>query len=209
MDEHKTKLRHFLDWVLPTPAEVTVYVMLTALTIFLCSQDFIDSILFATGDFNPLRYGISLVDYGLQRLVGERIAGSLSLAIFWGLVGLLVNLLWWVWSTFSTELNNDLVYSRYVHPKDTDPKAQLNDFIKRTVIRTSVAVIGIVYLNFVVSSGWPRVSNAFADIMRGWSGNADVLLLTLTALGEILMLHFMVIITRLVVLRKRVFDPSA
>lgn len=208
MDSNQTKLKLFFEWIRPTAAELTIYTVLVMLTIFLCSQDFIDNILFTSGDFNPIRSGIGVIDTLLQKYVGEKVAGSLSLAIFWGLVGVLVNVIWWLWSSFSTELNNDLVFSRYVHPRDTDPKAQLRDFIERTAVRTVAAVIGIIYLNYVLSKGWPSISNRFADITTNWSKQQQWGPLVLTILAELLMLHMTVVITRLVLLRKRVFDTT-
>ena len=205
MDNHQTRQRLIAMWLSPTPVELTVYIMLTGLTLFLSSQSFIDQILFATGDFNPIRAGISGIDFLLQKVIGEKLAGSLSLAVFWASVGLIVNLLWWIGSNFSTELNNNLLYSRYVHPKDVSPRAQLEDFIKRTVIRTVVAVIGVVYFNYVLSSGLPTIANRFSAVTELWSVQADWGLLISTILLEILMLHLVVVIARLVLLRSKVF----
>lgn len=206
MKSTENKAQLLFIWLMPTAIELTVYVMLSALTIFLCSQDLINTLLFATGDFNPIRAGVGSVDQLLTHVVGQRVAGSLSLAIFWGMVGLVVNLLWWVGSNFSTELNNDLVFSKYVHPKDTDPRSQLREFIERTVIRTSVAIVGIVYVNFALSQGFPRISARFAAITKDWSFRAQWKPLVFTILTEMFMLHVLVVLTRLVLLRKKVFD---
>jgi hypothetical protein len=205
MDSHQSKAQIVAVWLLPTAVEVTVYVLITALTLFLSSQDFIDKLLFATGNFNPIRYGVSWVDFLLRRVIGERFAGALSLAVFWGIIGLVVNLLWWLGSNFSTELNNNLIYSKYVHPKDVSPRAQLEDFIKRTVIRTTVAIVGLVYFNFVISSGLPKITDKFTLVTERWATKQDWLTLGLTILSELLMLHLIVVLTRLVLLRKKVF----
>lgn len=191
---------------MPTAVQAVVYVMVVALTVFLSSQDFIDKILFATGDFNPIRSGIGSVDFLLTRLIGEKLSGSLSLAVFWGAVGLIVNLLWWLGSNFSSELNNNLVYSKYVHPKDVNAQAQLQDFIKRTAIRTSVAVIGLIYGNYVISSGLPGIAERFSDITGNWDIEANWASLALTIALELLMLHMVVVLTRVVLLRKKVIN---
>lgn len=206
MDSSSDKISVFLYWITPTAIEITSYIFLTFLTIFLCSQDFIDTILFAVGDFNPIRAGVGYIDLLLRQFVGDKIAGSLSLGLFWGLVGVIVNVIWWLWSSFSTELNNDLVFSRYVHPKNTDPKSQLKAFIERSVVRAVVAIVGLLYVNYVVSSGWPSISNRFAEILRDWELGAQWGALIITALAEILMFHMLVVLTRLVLLRKRSND---
>ena len=203
MNGQISKAQLFLYWITPTAVQATSYVFLTLLTILVCSQDFIDKLLFASGDFNPIRAAIGGVDLLLTLVVGEKIAGSISLAVFWGLVGIIVNLIWWGWSSFSTELNNDIVFSKYVHPQDADPNSQLRDFIKRTVVRSVVAIIGILYLNFVLSRGWPSISNTFAETMNNWSKKPDMGAMVFTAVSEILMLHLLVVFTRLVLLRRR------
>lgn len=203
---HQSKARLIAAWTMPTAVQAVVYVMVVALTVFLSSQDFIDKILFATGDFNPIRSGIGSVDFLLTRLIGEKLSGSLSLAVFWGAVGLIVNLLWWLGSNFSSELNNNLVYSKYVHPKDVNAQAQLQDFIKRTAIRTTVAVIGLVYGNYVISSGLPGIAERFSDITGNWDIAPNWGSLILTIALELLMLHMVVVLTRVVLLRKKVIN---
>lgn len=206
MNDRKTNLQYMLLWLVPTGVEVAVYVFITFFTVILCSQDIINNLLFATGDFNPIRAGIASIDSLLQHFLGEKIAGSLSLGIFWGTVGLLVNLLWWLGSNFSTELNNDLVFSKYVHPKDADPKTQLREFIERTAIRTTVAVITLLYTNFFLSQGLPHIATRFADIIKNWDFGLQWWPMLVTIFTEILMLHVFVVLTRIILLRKQVFS---
>jgi hypothetical protein len=76
------------------------------------------------------------------------------------------------------------------------------------VVRTTVAVIGLVYVNFVISRGWPAISNRFAAITSDWDISHPWAGIILTILSEMLMLHLLVVITRLVLLRKKVFDNT-
>ncbi len=193
-------------WFLPTGIELSLYVFITGLTIVLSSLDQVKSALFVTGDLNPIRLGIESIDILLQNFVGERVAGSLSLAIFWGSVGLIVNLIWWLGSNFSTELSNDLVFSKYVHPKDTDPKSQLYAFIERTVLRTIIAIIGILFLNFFIQQGLPHTTTNYARVISEWNREKLFGLAIVTILLEILMLHFFVILARLILLKKQIFE---
>jgi hypothetical protein len=209
MDDTQTKrqnLIYVLLWLVPTWTELAIYLFITFFTIFLCSQDFINSLLFASGDFNPMRAGIASIDGLLTHVVGERVAGSLSLAIFWGTIGLLVNVLWWLGSNFSTELNNDLVFSKYIHPKGSDPQSQLREFIERTAIRTVVAIIGIVYTNFIISQTLPRLTTRYANILKHWDFASKWQSLLLAVVIEILVLHGFVVLTRIILLRKQVFS---
>ncbi len=197
---------YVLLWLIPTWVELAVYLFITFFTVFLCSQDFINGLLYASGDFNPIRAGIASIDGLLQHFLGEKVSGSISLALFWGTVGLVVNLIWWLGSNFSTELNNDLVFSKYVHPKDSDPKSQLREFIEKTAIRTTVAVVIIVYINFVLSQGLPRLTHRFADILKHWTFAGQWKRMLLAIIGEVIMLHLFVVLTRVILLRKQVFS---
>lgn len=204
MDGHLTKKQIIIQWLLPTAVQASVYVAIILLTIFLSSQDLIDQILFSTGDFNPIRYGIGTIDGLLRNFVGERVAASLSLAVFWGLIGLIVNIFWWIGSSFSTELNNDLVYSRYVHPQDIDPSSQLRELVKKTVIRTTVAFVGLGYFNYFLSSGMPGLTKRYTIVTQEWNISRQFYLLITTIALEFLMLHLFVVLVRLVLLRKKI-----
>ena len=93
-----------------------------------------------------------------------------------------------------------------VHPKDTDPREQLREFAIRTVIRTIVAISGIVYVNFFLSDGLPRVTTRYALIIASWSERQQYLAAVTTILSQILMLHIFIVIARLLLLRKKAFD---
>ena len=206
MNNFLEKTKNVVLWLTPSGVEIAFYIFLTFATFVLSSFDLVKSSLSVTGDFNPIRSGIGVVDSLLQHFVGEKVAGSLSLAIFWGLIGLTVNVIWWLGSNFSTELNNDLVFSKYVHPKDTDPREQLRVFAIRTFIRTIVAISGILYLNFFLSDGLPRLSTRYAAVIGSWSNSQQYLLATTTILFQILMLHIFIVLIRLILLRKKAFD---
>jgi len=206
MDLSRKRLHLALLWILPSGIEIALYIFLVAVTFAVSGMDVVRSLLFVSGDFNPIRLGVASIDVLLQRFVGEKIAGSLSLGIFWAIVGLIVNVLWWLGSNFSTELSNDLVFSKYVHPRDTNPRAQLREFIERTVIRTCVAIIAIIYINFFFSQGLPRVTANFAEVINNWSTYKDIKTILITSVAQIFMLHIFVVLTRLILLRKQIFD---
>ncbi len=206
MNNFFERTRNVLIWLTPTGVEIAFYIFITFVTFVLSSFDLVKSALSVTGDFNPIRSGIGVVDGLLQHFVGEKVAGSLSLAIFWGLIGLAINVIWWLGSNFSTELNNDLVFSKYVHPKDTDPREQLQVFAIRTIIRTIVAISGIVYSNYFMSESLPRFTSKYAQVISDWSERQQYIAAASIILSQILMLHIFIVIARLLLLRKKAFD---
>lgn len=205
IEQKHTKAYLLFMWLIPSFLEFFIYLFLTLVSIFLSSQEFITKSLFIKGDFNPIRAGIGSIDVLLENLIGEKIAGSISLAIFWGLVGLSVNVLWWLGSNFSTELNNDLVFSKYVHPRDTNPTSQLREFITKTVFRTSVAFILIFYANYFLSYILPNLSYNYQTIFSRWSDKKNILALLITIAIQVFCLHIFTILTRFVLLKKQVF----
>ncbi len=206
MAERQNNLKYVLLWLIPTWTELIVYLFIVLFTALLCSQDFINSLFFSSGDFNPIRAGIASIDTLLRHFLGEKVAGGLSLGIFWGIIGLAVNLLWWLGNNFSTELNNDLVFSKYVHPKDADPNSQIRELIIRTIVRTVTAIIGLSYLNYVLSQGMPNITNRFASIFQNWSVVNQWQPLLTTIAYEVLMLHGFVVLTRIILLRKQILS---
>ncbi len=205
-NEHKNRVMTVIVWFLPTSLELVLYFFLSLFTVFLSNLDVVREILFATGDFNPIRAAVDSITVLLERVVGERVAGSLSLGIFWGLVGLLVNAIWWVGSNFSTELNNDLVFSNYMHPKNYDPKAPLKEFISRSLFRAAIAILFVFYTNFVIREMLPHLTKRYHEILMNFSDDKNIVGLLLAIIGQTLMFHGFVVLTRLLLLRKQVFN---
>ena len=191
---------------MPNGIEILIYIFITGATLILSGVDRLKDLLFVSGDFNPIRLGISGIDLLLTRLVGEKIAGTLSLAIFWALVGVVVNLIWWAGSNVTTEINEDLEFSKYVHPSGVDPQSQIQDYSKKIALRTAVAVIGLLYFNFFISAGLPYVNQRYSKVINSWSTNKDFKTLIIAVTIEILLLHVFVVLTRVMLLRKRVFS---
>lgn len=204
-DEYKNRALLLIAWLLPTWLELALYVFIGFFTIFISNLEVVREILFATGDFNPIRAAIDSITVVLERIVGERAAGSLSLAIFWGLVGLIVNAIWWVGSNFSTELNNDLVFSSYVHPKNYDPKSPLREFISRSIFRGAIAIVFVFFTNFVLREALPHLTTSYNGIIRNWSNEMNFVGLLVGLLSQLLVLHGFVVLTRLLMLRKQIF----
>ena len=206
MNTSRDNIKQAFFWLMPNGIEILIYIFITGATLILSGVDRLKDLLFVSGDFNPIRLGISGIDLLLTRLVGEKIAGTLSLAIFWALVGVVVNLIWWAGSNVTTEINEDLEFSKYVHPSGVDPQSQIQDFSKKIALRTAVAVIGLLYFNFFISTGLPYVNQSYSKVINNWSTNKDFKTLIIAVTIEILLLHVFVVLTRVMLLRKRVFS---
>ncbi|MCX6729492.1 MAG: hypothetical protein NTV95_02460 [Candidatus Saccharibacteria bacterium] len=206
MNTSRDNIKQAFFWLMPNGIEILIYIFIAGATLILSGVDRLKDLLFVSGDFNPIRLGISGIDILLTRLVGEKLAGTLSLAIFWALVGVVVNLIWWAGSNVTTEINEDLEFSKYVHPSGVDPQSQIQDYSKKIALRTAVAVIGLLYFNFFISAGLPYVNQRYSKVINSWSTNKDFKTLLIAVTIEILLLHVFVVLTRVMLLRKRVFS---
>ena len=206
MENSRDKIQQAFLWLLPNGIEVLFYIFITGATMILSGVNRLKDLLNFSEDFNPIRLAVSGIDSARTSIVGEKVAASLSLAVFWALIGILVNLLWWIGSNVTTEINNDLAFSKYVHPTGVDPQSQLRDFLKKAALRTTVAVIGLLYFNYFISTALPHVNSNFNKVFTNWSNEKDIKTLIVTILTELLLLHIFVVLSRIMLLRKRIFS---
>jgi len=206
MENSRDKIQQAFLWLLPNGIEVLFYIFITGATMILSGVNRLKDLLNFSEDFNPIRLAVSGIDSALTKIVGEKVAASLSLAVFWALIGILVNLLWWIGSNVTTEINNDLAFSKYVHPTGVDPQSQLRDFLKKAALRTTVAVIGLLYFNYFISTALPHINSNFNRVFTNWSNEKDIKTLIVTILTELLLLHIFVVLSRIMLLRKRIFS---
>ncbi len=207
MEIETQKQRWFqaLVWFLPTTLEVVIYIFACGLTLAMSNIDAVRNFLYVSGDFHPISAGVGIIDYFLTKLVGQKIAGSLSLGLFWAMVGVVINLVWIIFANFSTELNNDLVFSNYIHPRAADPKAPLREFGIKFAFRVGVTIIFIFLFGFTTKYGLPFITTRFASVIKNWPSSKNIGTVLWVSLFEILLLHSFIILARLATLRKRVF----
>jgi hypothetical protein len=206
METQKNRIIQAILWFLPTWLEVVLYIFLSAATIVASNLVSLKAFLYVGNDFNPISSAIDSINQLLTHFVGERVAGSLSLAIFWGLVGVGINIIWIVIANFSTELNNDLVFSSYVHPSMADPKEPLREFTRKFLFRFGVTLVFLFYINFVIRAILPSIANKYVYLLKHWADHPQYGSLILALLSEIIVLHGFVVLTRLLLLRKQVFS---
>lgn len=174
-------------------------------TLSVSNIHFIQNVLFVPSDFKLGSEVLASINALIELAVGERAAGSLSLAIFWALVGMFVYALIWLISNFSTELSNDLAITKYIHPRGVDPSSPLRDFISRTIFRTIVFIVLLFYLNAAARVFLPLFATKFRLVMDDWPQHKHITTALIALAGETLVLHGVTILFRLELLKKRVF----
>lgn len=199
----QTKLA--IIWILPTALEVFVYTFIAVMTFALSNLSVFKKSLFLPSHFSPYHDVINSISGLVERVFGERIAGSLSLGIFWGLVGMVVYVLIWLLQNFSTELSNDLAMTKYVVPRGGDPESPLRDFISTTVFRVLTVILLIFYTSLVFKVLLPRQLSAYQGLLLNWPDSHYFIKAFIAIIGQMLTLHGFVVFARLILLRKRIF----
>ncbi len=194
-----------VSWVLPTAVEIFIYVILAAMTIVALNSDFIRSYLLIPDSFS-LQTALlgSLEDY-LADLIGTKMAATVITGTFWALVGVIVYAVLRIFGNFSSELSNDLVVTKYMHPQGDDTYYPLKRLLLRVVFHILMAILVVVYINLFIGQFLPYLSGSLAGISVNWNDIPSLLEIAKIVLIEIAALHLFVILTRLLVLRRRVF----
>lgn len=193
-------------WIMPTALEVFVYAFISAITFAISNLAFFRQSLFLPTQFNLYHDVINSISQLIERAVGERIAGSLSLGIFWGLVGMIVYVVIWLIQNFSTELSNDLAMTKYVYPRGADPESSLRNFISLTVFRLIIFVLFVFYINLVVRVLFLHWLNVYQNLLHHWLQSGYLFRALVALLTQMIILHGFVVFTRLLFLRKRIFS---
>ncbi len=206
MTPRQERILQSLFWMLPTWPELIVYLFLSLCTFALSSQAFLKSWLYVPKDYSFFAEILRSIDTLLPKLLGERIGSSLPLGVFWGAIGMVVYVMIWIFSNFSTELNNELVLSKYVHPRNIRPQPHVRQFITKTIFRIFIGILFILYANICFRVLFPLWASYYQQVIANWGSQHLYNMFIWSLLGQMLTLHGFTIFTRLFLLRKRVFD---
>ncbi len=141
----------------------------------------------------------------LTGLIGAHASATLITATFWAMVGILVYLALWLFGNFSNVLSNDIVMTKYMHPRGDDTYFPLKRLLLRILFHTAMAVLFVLYINFFIGQLLPFFSDSFNGIPSHWSDISFLLTAGKVMLIEVFALHIFVVLSRLLLLRKRVF----
>ncbi len=206
MTPRQERILQSLFWLLPTWAELAVYLFLSFVTLLLSSQSFLKSWLYVPKDYSFYAEILRSIDSLLPKLLGERIGGSLPLGIFWGAIGMIVYVLIWLFGNFSTELNNELVLSKYIHPRNTHPQPHLRLFLTKIIFRIFIGILLVLYANFALRVLFPLWASNYQQVISNWDSQHLYALLLWSLFGQMLTFHGFTIFFRVFLLKKRVFD---
>ncbi|MDB5164090.1 MAG: hypothetical protein JWS12_708 [Candidatus Saccharibacteria bacterium] len=201
----RQQIKLALLWAVPTGLEVFVYIFVAIVTVTVCNLSFFKQSLFIPNNLNPYNSTLDSINQLVQKIFGERIAGSLSLGIFWGLVGMIVYVIIWLLQNFSTELNNDLAMTKYIVPRGGDPESPIRSFLSLSLFRFMILLLFIFYVNLVFRALLPRWLQHYQGLTHNWPHSRYMWGAVFSMIGQIITLHGFVVFTRLLFLRKRIF----
>ncbi len=205
----KSREMQLLLWLVPTVAEFAFYILITLLTVVIINTDFIRHYLLIPANFSLQTALLGSIEKSLARLVGDQMSATIITTAFWALIGIIVYVILKLFGNFSSELGNDLVITRYMHPRGADTYSPLKSFVLRILFHVFMAVLFVLYINFFIGQMVPFFSTTLATLPSRWSDSSYLFTLGKVALIELVALHVFVILSRLLVLRKRVFGLGA
>jgi hypothetical protein len=143
------------------------------LTLAVSNAGFLRSFVFLPESFQLKSAILDSLNNLVTRLVGDQIARSAIVAIFWALVGLVVYLLIWLVLNFSGELGNDLAITKYVHPRNVDTHSPLRDFVSRVSFQFVTLCVFIFYINLVIGTLLPYFGGLFRTAINDWPSSCE------------------------------------
>lgn len=201
----KNSAIHALIWLLPTPVEAFVYVLIALVTLAVSNIDVIKQFFFISSSTGLKEAILGSLESLLTGFLGAKTAATLVTGIFWGIVGMIVYVLLWLLGNFSTELSNDLAITRFMHPKGTDTYEPLKRLVLKLVFHVFVIILIIVYSNLLITVLLPIWATEYAELIDHWPQSDYIWVAAGAFAAHFFALHLIVILFRLLVLRKRVF----
>lgn len=195
-----------LLWLLPTPVETILYVLVAGITVAFGNIETLRAFFYISDQIGFRTAILGSLDNLLAQVLGEQAAFTLVTAAFWGVIGMSVYVLIWLLGNFSTELSNDLIIRKFMHPRGADTYEPLKWLILKLVFHIFVILLMVFYLHLFVTVLLPGWMNQYAELVRYWPSSEHIYGFLKTFLSQMLGLHVIVVLCRLLLLRKRVFD---
>ncbi len=201
----QNKFYSILAWLLPSGGETIFYIAFCGITLVSSNATFLRSFIYLPNGFQLQSAVLNSANSIVENFVGDRIAQSAVVAIFWAVVGLGVYVLIWLGLNFSSELGNDLAVTKFVHPNNVDTRSPLRDLISRSIFQFFTLCILIFYINLIVSVLLPYIGGLLRIAVQEWPKISGIKSGIIGIVSEFIILHFFTIILRIFTLRKRVF----
>lgn len=205
MKNQNSKLMPILSWLLPSGVELAISSALCALTITVSNASFFRDLVYLPKTFELKSAVLDSFNNLLVRLVGDSIARSAVVAIFWAVVGLIVYIFIWLSINVSSEIGNDLATTKYMHPRNVDTHSPLRNFLSRISFQFGALFVFVAYANLAIGVLLPYSGGLLRATMREWPSTQAIEYAVLGIVGELVVLHVFVILIRALVLRKRIF----
>ena len=196
MENQNNKFKPILYWLSPSGSGLIIYLALGSLTLAVSNASFFQNFFDLPKDFQLGTAVLDSISQLVERFVGDHIARSAIVAIFWAIVGLFVYVLIWAVINYSDEFGDDLAATKYLHPRNFKSSSPLREFISRSIFQCLVIIILILYINLLVGVLLPRIGALFQTSIQKWPDPSSFGHGALGIISEIIILHFLVILIR-------------
>lgn len=205
MDSQNTKFKSIILWLLPSGTGFVIYLSLCGLTLATSNATFFRNLFYIPQNFQLQSAVLDSIGNLVEHLVGDQIARSAVVAIFWAVVGLFVYVLIWMLMNYSDDLGSDLAATKYMHPRNFNTKSALHEFISRSLFKIVVFFILVFYINFTIGVFTPHIGHLYRVAIQQWPQFMSIVNAFVGICIQFFMIHFMVVLARLLTLRRRIF----
>jgi hypothetical protein len=194
-----SKFKQYTAVFLPTAGGVVFYLFLSAVILISNQVESIRNVLDLPGNIQLSRTAFHWAEKTLTGLIGQSRTTTLVVGLFWAVVGVVVYILLLRLAHFIVEVDDGLSQKGYVWPKGADRYAPLKRVAESVLFRGIAAVI----LLILIFGPVPLAIRGpvFVDLV----GPNHVLQLVVWFFANVLLLHTIVVLARLVVQRRRLF----
>lgn len=204
--EKVSGLGRYLSVVTPSWIGIVWYATLSGFVLVLMNLNSLQGIFYTPEELS--------IQSDFWRSVNEMVGNALGLNstntvfyyAFWITVGLLVyGLIRFAMSKLG-ELSDDLNLRHYIWPNQRLRNRPLQQFVEVGLFRIAVFIAAFMYLKAAFGFMLRPIGQIWAD--NGWLANRNFLKYTFVFLVQVLLLHGLVVLLRLLLLRKRLIGQN-
>jgi len=205
--QRETILKGLVDILMPSVGGIVLYISVFLLTVIVRSAKSLQQYLYIPNGLNVKGGVLNFLNNSITSLFGIQRANVVVLSIFWGMVGIIVYVLLAGLMAVFAGFDKDLEERKYIvfAHKNYDHNEPLKRDIRRIGFRFAIGICLLYYVTHVLAY---FLNTKFAGMNQGnlTFSIYKVRSLAVLFLAECLALHGVVILLRLLILRRRIFN---
>ena len=193
---NKSRLVNLKKLFSPSILGTVVYLMFAAATLFESYYTGNHQLLNGYNDLFRNNNFFHEISRHWDKIVSSTVANTAALWAFWLIVGLAVCVVGYFIVGNVEQFDEALQERKYIRPKEANSYRPLIDFVVRSIFRLALAVGLFIYCKWLITYLLSALNGSSTTFMTHF----------ILIIKEIILLHILVILLRLLTLRKRLFS---